>query len=205
MWAAYLICFGLSCTLSLVLTALMLRVAPKLGLVDRPSHRKIHLAPVPLGGGIAMALSIIVTLCVGGGAVLALRATPGLFAMPEDFTIHIPGLAARLAKRSPVLAGAAILAVMGIIDDKRGLSAWHKLAVQILVGLLLAASGFTVSLFIQVRAVSWLLTVLWIVFVTNAFNLLDNMDGLAAGISAIAAATSGASPSAFAYSRPTTP
>jgi len=163
MLVAHLTCFGLSFLLSLALTALMLRAAPKLGLVDHPNRRKIHSAPVPLGGGIAMALAIIVTLLVVVSAI------------------------AGVGKLGPVLAGAGVLAVMGVIDDKRGLSPWYKLSAQIVVGLLLAASGFAVSLFIHVRVVSWLLTAVWIVFVTNSFNLLDNMDGLSGGVAFIIA------------------
>ncbi len=188
MLAAYAICFGLSLGLSLALTALMRVLAPRLGLLDHPSERKIHTSAVPLGGGIAMALSAMLTFAIAGAGVFVIHRSPGLFHMPEDFLIHVPGLMESGVKLIPMLLGAAFMATMGIIDDIRGLAAWHKLAAQVAVGVVLVLSGFTITLFIQVRVVSWVLTVAWIVFVTNSFNLLDNMDGLSGGVAFIIAA-----------------
>jgi UDP-GlcNAc:undecaprenyl-phosphate GlcNAc-1-phosphate transferase len=96
-------------------------------------------------------------------------------------------MAGSLSRAIPVFAGGLVLTVMGLIDDVRGISAKWKLVCQIAVGVILAASGIRVTLFIHSAAAAWIMTIVWIVFVTNAFNLLDNMDGLSAGVAAIVA------------------
>jgi UDP-GlcNAc:undecaprenyl-phosphate GlcNAc-1-phosphate transferase len=185
MWTAYLIGFGSAFILCLLLTAVMVRAAAWFGLVDHPSERKVHSSPVPLGGGVAIALSVFITLVAGGAVILAMHQSEGPLPLPDGFTVHIPGLVESLKRRIPVLLGGMIIAVTGLIDDKRGLSAWHKLAAQVAVGILLAATGITVTLFIPSRVAGGLVTVAWMVFVMNAFNLLDNMDGLSAGVAFI--------------------
>src|SRR5207244_12506827 len=77
-------------------------------------------------------------------------------------------------------------AVMGLVDDLRGLSPWLRLAVEIAAGVVVWVTPAGAQLFAN-DFFDLLLTVLWIVGVTNAFNLLDNMDGLSAGVAAIAA------------------
>ena len=119
--------------------------------------------------------------------MLTLNRSPGLLPLPESFAIHVPGMAESFPRRISVLVGGVIVAAMGLVDDKRGLSAWHKLAVQILVAILLVATGVSATLFIPFRAVSWLVTIAWMVFAMNAFNLLDNMDGLSGGVALIIA------------------
>jgi UDP-GlcNAc:undecaprenyl-phosphate GlcNAc-1-phosphate transferase len=74
---------------------------------------------------------------------------------------------------------------MGLVDDRRGLSAVFKLAVEIVLASVVVACGIRASMFIGDNPITWALSVLWIVGITNSFNLLDNMDGLSAGIAAI--------------------
>src|SRR5690606_28293129 len=99
-------------------------------------------------------------------------------------------LAANLPSRLPQLAGIAagslIIFILGAVDDARGLSAKLRLIVQILAVVPLLLTGTTLKLFLPDWC-GWLLTVLWIVLLTNSFNFLDNMNGLTSGVAVIIA------------------
>src|SRR5690606_33195836 len=147
---------------SLGLTPLSRQIAMRLGVVDKPSQRKIHLDNKPLMGGLAIYVAFTLSLL--------------LFSPP-----------AHLVQFGALLAGAALLALVGLLDDRYNLGIRIRLVVQVVAALTVIAAGIHISLF----KTSWLdypLTVLWIVTLTNAVNFLDNMDGLTAGLSAIAAA-----------------
>ena len=147
---------------SLGLTPLSRQIAMRLGVVDKPSQRKIHLDNKPLMGGLAIYVAFTLSLL--------------LFSPP-----------AHLVQFGALLAGAAFLALVGLLDDRYNLGIRIRLVVQVVAALTVIAAGIHISLF----KTSWLdypLTVLWIVTLTNAVNFLDNMDGLTAGLSAIAAA-----------------
>ncbi len=142
-------------------TPLAQRIAPHLGWVDRPSARKLHRKPMPLMGGIAIYTAFVLALILFGDRFYV-RQVVGIF------------------------VGATVVSLMGLWDDKSRLSPGFKLLIQMLAAALLIATGVQVHLF----QTSWLnvfLSLLWIVGLTNALNLLDNMDGLAGGIAAIAA------------------
>ncbi len=169
-------------------TAVMLVAGRRLGALDStgaPGHVKA-LRDVPNTGGLAIFL--VVALPIAAGLAAAWRLPPegferlGLGAIAE----HLP----RLRESSPVgfalLAGMSGLCLAGMIDDRRSLNPWVKLAVEVGVAL-------PMVLWFEVRLLEFLgeipsvvLTVAWIVVVTNAINFIDNMDGLAAGVSAIA-------------------
>ncbi len=185
MWLAYLSGFALAFAVSLILAAVVIRVAPKLGFVDAPAARKVHTQPVPLGGGIAILGAILLISIAAGAAILSLNADPSSLPLPKSIAPYIPGMASCLPQAAAILLGALILAAMGLVDDLRGLSAWKKLLIQIAVAVLLVASGLSVTLFVPFAPAGWLFTVVWIVFVTNSFNLLDNMDGLSSGVALI--------------------
>lgn len=87
-----------------------------------------------------------------------------------------------------MLAGGGAIFLLGLIDDHYGCGAYSKLTVQVLMAVLLWYSGTRITLFIGHWTVSLMLTVFWMVLITNAMNLLDNMDGLSSGVGAIAAA-----------------
>lgn len=144
---------------SLVLAQVCKAVARRLGVVSRPRTDRWNRREVPLLGGVAMAASVFAI------APIALHASPQVGAF---------------------LAGAAVLFLVGLADDLRDLRPWTKVTVQILVGALLAAVGLQLRL-TSFPIVNVLLTIFWVTAVTNAVNLLDNMDGLAAGIAAIGA------------------
>ena len=159
-------------TLSLLITPLVGRGARSRGLVDLPSRRKVHLRPIPRVGGIAIFLAFVLTF---GGSLLvpALRGPSFLTAL------QIAGL----------LGGGALIFGLGLLDDLRGLPPGLKFAVQVAVGLLAYLSGIGFHSLqlpglsvIQLGVLSLPLTVFWFVLVINAFNLIDGLDGLAAGI-----------------------
>jgi UDP-GlcNAc:undecaprenyl-phosphate GlcNAc-1-phosphate transferase len=131
-------------------------------MIDEPEARKVHQRPVPRLGGAAILLAV-----VAAGLVLGERYKFDQF--------------------GSIIVGATGVSFMGLIDDRWGLRPMIKLVGQVLAALLLYASGVVVGTFHQ-PALNLIVTVFWVVFITNAINLLDNMDGLAGGISAIAAA-----------------
>lgn len=173
-----------SFALSAVLCALSRRIAPRFGLVDRPGGRKAHARPTPLGGGIAIWLTVGITLLLG-----ALAATVAGDALPAALARHVGGLIEKRREMTGLFAAATLVMLVGLCDDLGGLSWKLRLLAQAGLAAVVAASGARISLF-YAFADPWVtgaLTVLWIVGLTNAFNFLDNMDGLAAGVGLIAA------------------
>jgi UDP-GlcNAc:undecaprenyl-phosphate GlcNAc-1-phosphate transferase len=149
--------------------------------VDEPGHRKIHAAPVPLAGGLAVLTGLTVPLAAGAIAVkldlLGIN-TAGLLS-------H--GLSRRRMELMAIVLGALGMVALGCWDDKHELRPAAKFGGQLLIAVLVAAAGVRVTLFVQSAFFSYFITVLWILTVTNAFNFLDNMNGLCAGLGAIGA------------------
>lgn len=141
-------------------TPLMRRLALQLGVVDKPNSRKIHSNPVPLLGGAAIYLAFILAL---------------LFASERFYVGEVVG----------IFTGATLMSLMGVIDDRWGLGSYIKLAGQFLAAAILVYSGIQIRIFGNELDIA--LTVVWVVGITNAMNLLDNMDGLSGGIAMIAA------------------
>lgn len=171
--------------LSVGLCALTRRLAPRFGLVDRPGGRKAHKAPTPLGGGLAIWLTLVLVLAfgtawVGWGAPL-----------PSALDVHRGGLSEKVGHLWMIVGLATVVMVLGLIDDRFGLDWRPRLAVQVLLAVGLLLTGSRITLFglgpLSFPPISWALTVVWVVGLTNAFNFLDNMDGLAAGVGLIAA------------------
>jgi UDP-GlcNAc:undecaprenyl-phosphate/decaprenyl-phosphate GlcNAc-1-phosphate transferase len=169
--------------ISVVLTAIMVRWAPRWGLVDAPDgHRKLQSHAIPLGGGLAIAVTGLICLV-------------GLAWFPS-------GLADQLTAHWRFVIGltgaAAIMVFVGLLDDCYDIRGRHKLLAQVLAVCLIVSAGLTirrVSLFGWTADLGpWLsfgLTVLWLVGAINAFNLIDGLDGLAGTIGVIAAGTVG--------------
>ena len=161
-------------------------VAPRVGLVDRPGGRKAHARPTPLGGGVAIWLTT--GLVLGAGA-LAIGLGRGL--LPPELAVHIGGLRERGPTLAIVFGLATVIMAMGLADDRVGLGWGPRLLVQVALAAVLPMIGVRITLFPPISKLPILtdaLTVLWVVGLTNAFNFLDNMDGLAAGVGLIAAA-----------------
>ena len=179
---------GMAMLLSLLAASAARTVAMKVGFVDRPQADRYHRQAVPLGGGTAILAGILLPslLVLALASIWSGTTRPGW--LPEELAVHVPGAAAKAPMALGILAGALVLHVVGLIDDRRGLKAWAKLLAQVVV-----ATG--VVLGCQVRLLTMLgepfstiASIFWIVLITNTFNLLDNTDGLAAGVAAICAA-----------------
>lgn len=155
------------------------------GHVDRPGGRKEQRDSVPYGGGLATLLAFAVPVVGGVAAALAGVTIPGdLGAVLEG---HREGMASKAGEIGAILAGAVAMLVMGRVDDRRGLGVGVRLALQIGAALLVFAAGPRITAFLPWTAGHLVLTVGWIVFVTNAYNFVDNMDGLLPGSAAAAA------------------
>ncbi|MGH7140078.1 MAG: glycosyltransferase family 4 protein, partial [Pirellulales bacterium] len=173
---------------SLVAAYLVRRLAPRWGLVDRPGHRKVHSTPTPLGGGLAVFAGILLPLACGG---LLLLLAPDRIRLPELVALHMRGIVSQLPKLWFLLGGGLVLVVLGLIDDRRGLDWRIRLLVQfaVAVALVWRWDGWRLSIYLTDHPwVTMPISVLWIVGLINSFNMLDNMDGLSAGVAAIAAA-----------------
>jgi UDP-GlcNAc:undecaprenyl-phosphate GlcNAc-1-phosphate transferase len=172
-------------------THVVRRCAPSWGLVDMPAARKVHTTPTPLGGGLAIAFAVLVTFAAGELAVRLLLAMPAWqTALPAIVRVHLSGLASQSTTLWVLLGGAALLSLLGLADDRRGLPWQMRLCVQFAVAAaVVSLQGLKLTAFIGVPAITWLLSVFWIVGLINSFNMLDNMDGLSSGVAAIAAAT----------------
>jgi UDP-GlcNAc:undecaprenyl-phosphate/decaprenyl-phosphate GlcNAc-1-phosphate transferase len=158
----YLLIAASALALAIGATPILRRFALRFGITDQPNQRKLHTRPVPLLGGAAIYLSFVVVLLLYGD---------------RSYVNEVVG----------IFVGASLISVMGIVDDQWGLGSYVKLLGQLLAASILIVSSVQVQLF----AVSWLniaVTLLWIIGITNALNLLDNMDGLAGGVAMIAAA-----------------
>ncbi|MFM7214697.1 MAG: MraY family glycosyltransferase [Verrucomicrobiota bacterium] len=150
------------------------------GWVDDPGHRKIHHVPVPLAGGFAVFTGMAAVL---GAAVLAIA----FRWMPAEPLAKLSyGLGRRSVELTTLLLGAVGMLALGGWDDRRELSPRVKFAGQCLIALAVSLSGVRITLFVPSLVFSHAVTVLWILTVTNAFNINDNMNGLCAGLGAIA-------------------
>jgi UDP-GlcNAc:undecaprenyl-phosphate GlcNAc-1-phosphate transferase len=150
-------------------------------LVDDPGHRKIHSAPVPLAGGLAVLTGILLPL-LAGALVLKLK----IINVPNVFAIA-HGLDRRALELAVIAFGAIAITLLGWLDDKHELKALPKFIGQILIAIAVAAACKRITLFVHSEVFSYAITVLWLLTVINAFNFMDNMNGLCAGIGAIAA------------------
>ncbi len=150
------------------------------GAVDDPGPRKIHATPVPLAGGLAVMTGLLAALLCG--TVFAFlhssSGTMGLFQY---------GLGRRATQLLGITAGAFGMLLIGLRDDEVELQPAAKFGGQLLAALVVAATGVRITLFVHNIVFSYGMTALWILTVVNAFNFMDNMNGLCAGLGAIGA------------------
>ena len=173
-WPKLLLAFIVSLVISFVMTPPVKNFAEKVGAIDVPKDdRRVHNHPIPRMGGLAIFMGFVLSLI-----------------------IFVP----MSTKVSGLLIGAVIIAVMGGVDDIVSLNPWIKLAGQILAAYVCIRSGivfdevsniniFQEATYVEVGWLSVPLTLLWIVGCTNAVNLIDGLDGLAVGVSAISSLT----------------
>lgn len=172
----YLSVFLGSATLAIVATPIIIQVARRFDIVDCPDVRKVHAEPVPRIGGVAIFISMI-------GLVV-----PVLFcrsAVGEVLRLLQP-------KMTVVLCAAGLVFFVGLMDDIRGLRVRTKLVFQVAAATAVCLANIRIESIVVTSGwrlefgwFSWPLTLIWIVGITNAINLTDGLDGLAAGISAI--------------------
>lgn len=161
----------ISAVFSLLLTPLVIKVSYLIGAVDKPNYRKVHKKPVSVLGGVVILCAFLVGMWIG---------------QPVEKEIV------------PIVIGAILIQLLGLVDDFVDLPAIVKLIGQICIASIVVYHGVTLDLItlpfgivIQFGIFSIPMTILWIVAVTNAINLIDGLDGLATGVSGIALATIG--------------
>ena len=154
--------FTAALTLALATTPVARRLAVRTNMVDKPSQRKSHLSPTPLLGGAAIYAAVLLALIIFG----------------DKFYVH---------QVAGIVIGASLISFLGLWDDRTPLPAWAKLLGQMIPALVLIMTGVQVSIF-HSPALNIIVTILWVLFITNAVNFLDNMDGLSAGVAGMASA-----------------
>ena len=172
----YLCVYFGSLFVALVTTPIVIWLARRTGAVDRPGVRTVHKRPIPRIGGVAIFVSAMVLIV----AVVFL-----------DNSIGKAFREVRL-ELTTLLSAASLVFLVGLIDDLRGLPARVKFIIELLataalcaVGVRITDIGLPAGPIMALGFWGWLLTLLWVVGITNAVNLSDGLDGLAAGISAI--------------------
>ncbi|MFN0124192.1 MAG: glycosyltransferase family 4 protein [Blastocatellia bacterium] len=175
---SYIVLFAISAIASFLLTPLVRRLAIRWGAVDLPGGRRIHAQPTPRLGGVAIYISFVLTLLF--------VPLPGNM-VSDTFRDSLPQILA-------LLVPATLIFLFGVYDDLRGSTASMKIIVQMIVGAFVYFCGFRIDAVSLPFGGAWeppvmagfLLTLFWIVLITNAFNLIDGIDGLAAGASVFA-------------------
>ncbi len=169
----------------------------RIGLVDDPGHRKIHDEPVALAGGLAVTTGLLLPLIVaslflwwqGVGSADSGGGSQGSAAVLSSHTIYLLGygLHRRAVELAGLLLGAVGMLVLGLLDDKHELPPGAKFTGQFAISLLVAVTGTRITLFVHSTLFHYAITILWILTVINAFNFMDNMNGLCAGLGLIGA------------------
>jgi UDP-GlcNAc:undecaprenyl-phosphate/decaprenyl-phosphate GlcNAc-1-phosphate transferase len=164
--------------LGLLLTPAVMSASMSLGLVDAPGGRKVHSTAVPRVGGLAIAGAATIAL------LLVVWSLPMVGMAPPDF-----------APLWPVITGGFLVFGVGLVDDFTTLGPRQKLAFQTIAAAIVMGSGHLIERLtlggttVQLGVLAYPITFAWIIGLTNAFNLIDGIDGLAAGIAVIAGTT----------------
>ncbi len=169
---------GSAFIINILLTPLIIQAAHRFRWYDTLDHRKIHVGDMPRLGGIGLFLSFLIASIL-------------------SFFLHPSGdaMILQLPRLLPILAGMFMIHMAGLVDDFTSLRAIYKFLIQLLAAILVASSGYIITDLaipfveqdIPMGIFAWPLTILWLVGMSNAVNLVDGMDGLAGGISAFAA------------------
>jgi UDP-GlcNAc:undecaprenyl-phosphate GlcNAc-1-phosphate transferase len=180
-----------SFVVALVATYVVRANAMRWGLIDLPSERKVHTSPTPRGGGLAIWLSVIGTFAAGQLVLwYVTRTSAGESLVPEFARPHLAGISAQSGKLWILLVAGTVLTLLGLMDDRSGLAWQLRLLVEFAVAAVCVwlIPNLRLTAFLPYPLLTESLSVLWIVALINSFNMLDNMDGLSAGVAAIAAA-----------------
>lgn len=183
----HLVAFGVALIVSFFATPIARRIAINSGAVSIPKdNRRVHKKPMPLMGGLAIIAGFVIALIYSFGT--------------KDFGLFIEYLIK--PKTIGLIIGTLIIIILGVVDDIRPLRARIKFPVQLLAAIIVVATGTRIiaiskpfqegvavhpgMMYVLEDIIAFLISVLWIVGVTNAINLIDGLDGLAAGVSGIA-------------------
>lgn len=174
----YSIAFLIALLLTLLLTPLVIKFAHKIGATDAPEERKVHTSVMPRIGGLAVASSVAVTSLI----------------VYSIFSESLPDLFDGSYKTLTVIVCFITLFVLGFWDDLKPLSPGIKFGVQLILATVIYFAGFKISNItnpldtgvLEIGLFDLPITILWIVGITNAFNLIDGLDGLASGVAIIA-------------------
>ena len=177
--SAYLLVGGTAAVVTFVLIPLVIRLSPRMRAVVEPDARRVHTRPTPTAGGLAMIIGVV------AAAVVA-------FLHPE-FTDVVAARTEMLG----VVAAAGVMWSVGFVDDIREISPPAKMAGMVLSGSIMSLTGVSILVFrvpffdVLLLSTDWsfFVTVLWVVLMANIVNFIDGLDGLAAGIVAIASGT----------------
>ena len=160
MLSQIMLIFAAALTLAVAGTPVARRLAVRTNMVDRPTKRKSHMAPTPMLGGLAIYAAVLLALILFG----------------DRFYVH---------QVAGIVIGASLISFLGLWDDRMPLPAGAKLLGQLLPVVVLIVTGVQVAIF-DSQTLNIIITIIWVLFITNAVNFLDNMDGLSAGVSAMA-------------------
>lgn len=194
MLAPVLLVMAVSLLIAVVATPVVRAAGRRLNAMDSAGvagQVKAEARPIPNTGGIAIFAAIFAPLA-GALAINRLGLGAAVSDLFPAFAAHLPGLNDIFAPAAVLLLSTLALHIVGLIDDRRPMGPWVKLAVMLLAAAVVAVWTDT-RLFTMLDApaggvwASVVITIVWITVITNAFNFLDNMDGLAAGLAAIAA------------------
>jgi UDP-GlcNAc:undecaprenyl-phosphate/decaprenyl-phosphate GlcNAc-1-phosphate transferase len=172
----YALIGGIAAVSTYLLTFPLRWLAARISFVAAPDDRRVHSQLIPYGGGLAMFLAFVAAMIVA------------------DHIANLHGIYQGSSEPLGVVLGAAIILAVGLLDDAREISAPAKVAGQVLAAMVLVFLGATMfwlkvplaGTVVLSSDVTPLLTALWVIGITNAINLIDGLDGLAAGIVAIA-------------------
>lgn len=184
----FLIVFLTAFILSLALSPVAIKLAPKIGAVDIPKdNRRMHTKPMPRFGGMAIFIGAIAALS------LLWYFMGKVYVMETDEVRIFLDADPRFAG---ILIGGVLIYIVGIIDDLRGMPAKVKFLFQVICAIVVFVCGIRIEFFTNhfggsphaylPWVISLVVTIIWIVGITNTVNLIDGLDGLAAGVSCIA-------------------
>ena len=173
--------FAVPIVISLIITPYIIRLAHRIGAIDQPNERKVHKNPTPRLGGLAIYLSFIPSY------IMLFYFQPSPFA------------AGSFGEHKAIMLGISLTFVLlvGIWDDIKSLTPGKKLLGQIMAATIIYMAGFRITFIthpfnlhaVNIGLLEYPSTILWIVGVTNAFNLIDGLDGLASGVGVIVSLT----------------
>ena len=182
MWGDIAIAFLLAFITTFVVTPHTMRLAKKVGAIDIPNDRRVNKKPMPRLGGLAVIAGFVVSI-IYLFITTSIEGKLNLFG-EENYYLKMIGF----------FLGALILGLVCYVDDVKGVPSWVKLTVQIIASIIVVACGikienisipFTEGKIIMGDIFSYILTVCWIVGITNAINLIDGLDGLSSGVTLI--------------------